>query len=321
VERFTDSALQSSRRAAALVHRLLAFARRQSLDAAPINANDLIGSMEELLHRTLGEQVQLQTDLDPRAWQVLADANQLESAVLNLSINARDAMPDGGRLTIATANEILDPAAAHGSGLKAGEYVRITVSDTGEGMSPDVAAKAFDPFFTTKPIGQGTGLGLSMVYGFARQSGGQVTLESQPGKGTAEPEPLLSPARGEGETVLVVEDDPSVRLLILEVLSELGYVGLEAVDSESALQILASRERIDLLISDVGLPNGLNGRQLAEVAREQRPTLPVLFVTGYAERATERREFLGPGMQMITKPFAMEALAAKVKEIIVGVPA
>jgi CheY-like chemotaxis protein len=239
-------------------------------------------------------------------------------------------------LTIATANASVQGNAGDTPGLKAGDYVRITVSDTGEGMSPDVAAKAFDPFFTTKPIGQGTGLGLSMVYGFARQSGGHVALESRPGRGTiislylpraetaeapAEPEPLLSPARGEGETVLVVEDDPAVRLLILEVLSELGYVGLEAIDSESALQILTNRDRIDLLISDVGLPNGLNGRQLAEVARERRPNLPVLFVTGYAERATERREFLGRGMQMITKPFAMEALAAKVKEIIAGVAA
>jgi PAS domain S-box-containing protein len=336
MDRLMDAALGSAQRAAALTHRLLAFARRQSLDAMPIDANSLIGSMEELLHRTLGEQVQLHIELDPRAWQVLADANQLESAVLNLSINARDAMPEGGRLTISTANAVIEASSPEASALKPGDYVRITVSDTGEGMSPDVAAKAFDPFFTTKPIGQGTGLGLSMVYGFARQSGGHVTLDSRPGDGSAihlflpraetaeapaEPEPLLSPARGEGETVLVVEDDPAVRLLVLEVLSELGYAGLEAVDSESALQILASRDRIDLLISDVGLPNGLNGRQLAEVAREQRPNLPVLFVTGYAERATERREFLGPGMQMITKPFAMEALAAKVKEIIAGVPA
>jgi PAS domain S-box-containing protein len=337
LDRLMDAALASAQRAAALTHRLLAFARRQSLDAAPVDPNGLIGSMEELLHRTLGEQVQLQIELAPDAWQVLADANQLESAVLNLSINARDAMPDGGRLTIATANAHFDAVASRDQqGLKSGDYVQIRVSDTGEGMSPDVAAKAFDPFFTTKPIGQGTGLGLSMVYGFARQSGGHVSLESREGEGAtitlylpraetaeapAEPEPLLRPARGEGETVLVVEDDPAVRLLVLEVLSELGYVGLEASDSQGALQILGGRERIDLLISDVGLPGGLNGRQLAEIAREQRPELPVLFVTGYAERAAERRGFLAPGMQMITKPFDMEALAAKVKEIIAGVPA
>jgi len=268
---------------------------------------------------------------------VLADANQLESTVLNLSINARDAMPDGGKLTISTANAGVDANEARGiSGLRPGDYVLIRVADTGEGMSPDVAAKAFDPFFTTKPIGQGTGLGLSMVYGFARQSGGVVKLDSTSGAGTEitlylpraenaepapEPQPLLRPARGEGETVLVVEDDPAVRLLVLEVLKELGYVALEAGDSETALQILARSQRIDLLISDVGLPGGLNGRQLAEVAREHRPELPILFITGYAERAAERREFLGPGMQMITKPFAMEALAAKVKEIISGIPA
>ncbi|HET9161168.1 MAG TPA: PAS domain S-box protein, partial [Caulobacteraceae bacterium] len=222
LDRLMDAALASAQKAAALTHRLLAFARRQSLDAAPVDANSLIASMEELLHRTLGEQVELQIQLSPDAWPVLADANQLESAVLNLSINARDAMPQAGMLTIATANVHVDPASVREQpGLKAGDYVQIRVSDTGEGMSPDVAAKAFDPFFTTKPIGQGTGLGLSMVYGFARQSGGHVTLDSREGQGTSitlylpraetaeapsEPEPLLRPARGEGETVLVVED-------------------------------------------------------------------------------------------------------------------
>jgi PAS domain S-box-containing protein len=335
--RLMDAALASAQKAASLTHRLLAFARRQSLDAAPVDANALVASMEELLHRTLGEQVQLETDLGADIWPVLADANQLESTVLNLCINARDAMPDGGQLSITTANARVGPQEVREiSGLRPGDYVMIRVTDTGEGMSPDVAAKAFDPFFTTKPIGQGTGLGLSMVYGFARQSGGVVKLDSTPGVGTAitlylpraenaeapvEPEPLLRPARGEGETVLVVEDDPAVRLLVTEVLKELGYVALEAGDTETALQLLSRGQRIDLLISDVGLPGGLNGRQLAEVAREHRPELPVLFITGYAERAAERREFLGPGMQMITKPFAMEALAAKVKEIIAGIPA
>lgn len=337
LDRLMEAALASAGKAASLTHRLLAFARRQSLDASSVDANALIASMEELLHRTLGEQVQLQTDLAEGAWPVLADANQLESAVLNLSINARDAMPDGGDLLISTRNVVVGEAEAREhSGLKPGEYVLIRVADSGEGMSPDVASKAFDPFFTTKPIGQGTGLGLSMVYGFARQSGGQVTLESRLGEGStislylpraesvappAEPEPLLRPSRGAGETVLVVEDEPAVRLLVLEVLRELGYAALEATDSESAIPILQSAHRIDLLISDVGLPGGLNGRQLAEVARQHRPDLPVLFMTGYAEKAAQRRGFLGAGMEMMIKPFAMEALAMKVREILARVPA
>jgi CheY-like chemotaxis protein len=282
--------------------------------------------MEELLHRTLGEQIGLETALDTGLWPALTDANQLESAILNLAINARDAMPDGGRLYIATGRETL---AADGKELAAGDYVAIRVSDTGVGMPPDVLAKAFDPFFTTKPIGQGTGLGLSMIYGFAKQSRGHVRVRSAPDQGTAFtlllPRAQLSGSaeavadatapQGKGETVLVVEDDATVRLLVVEVLEELGYRYVEAADAREAIPILQSAQRIDLMISDVGLP-GMNGRQLAEMARGVRPALRVLFVTGYAENATMRSGFLAPGMDMMTKPFALDALGTKIRAML-----
>jgi len=339
LERLMEAAIGSANRAAALTHRLLAFARRQSLDTQRIDANQLIDSMEELLTRTLGEQVALTTEKADNLWLAMSDTNQLESALLNLSINARDAMPNGGRLKIATANVTLPPGRAGEDGARPGDYVAISVADTGQGMSEDVRAKAFDPFFTTKPIGQGTGLGLSMVYGFANQSGGHVTLESAPGKGTtitlylprgepAEGDAPIEAATsgglgpvGAGETVLVVEDEPAVRMLVIEVLTELGYRAIEAGDAATAIPILESGQRLDLMISDVGLPGGLNGRQLAEVARGKRPTMPILFVTGYAEKAAARRGFLGEGMEMIAKPFAMEDLANKIRTIIAGVDA
>jgi CheY-like chemotaxis protein len=258
------------------------------------------------------------------------DANQLESALLNLAINARDAMPDGGLLTVATGSVMLDEEADAASlGLARGRYVTLSVSDTGVGMSPELLERAFEPFFTTKPLGQGTGLGLSMVYGFAKQSGGQVRIQSRPGAGTSvtlylpatdtEPANDLQSAGaqidgGDGESVLFVEDDASVRMLIRDVLQELGYVPIEAAEPESALPILASDQRIDLLISDVGLP-GMNGRQLAEVARKHRPQLPILFITGYAENAAIRAGFLGSNMAMIMKPFAIDSLAAKIGEM------
>jgi PAS domain S-box-containing protein len=331
--RFMDAASASANRAAALTHRLLAFARRQSLDPQPLDVNALIGSMEELLHRTLGEQVQLETAFEPDLWPALADANQLESAVLNLSINARDAMADGGRLTIATSNIVIDAVGpASEPGLAPGDYVAISVADTGVGMSPEVMARAFDPFFTTKPIGQGTGLGLSMIYGFARQSNGLVRITSAAGQGTtvklllprhtgaleeAKPPAEDATPRGSGEMVLVVEDDASVRLLVVETLRDLGYGALQASDGPSALPIIQSPARIDLLITDVGLP-GMNGRQLAEIARQHRPGLKVLFVTGYAETAAVRGGFLEPDMDLVSKPFAMEALAAKISEMVSG---
>ena len=328
--RFMDAASTSAQRAAALTHRLLAFSRRQSLDTRPSDVNRLVAGMEELLRRTLGEQVALQTSLNETLWPALADDNQLENAILNLAINARDAMPNGGRLTIETGNTVLDAAyAAANAEVLAGDYVAISVTDTGTGMTPDVVEKAFDPFFTTKPVGEGTGLGLSMIYGFVKQSGGHVRIYSEPGQGTtirlylpraladlAEPKPpAVETPRGQGETVLVVEDEASVRMIVTEVLNELGYQHLEASDGREAVQILRSGARIDLLITDVGLPN-MNGRELAEIAREARPELKVLFVTGYAEKAAVRHGLLDPGMAMLTKPFALDALGTKIRAMI-----
>ncbi|WP_295537761.1 PAS domain S-box protein [uncultured Pseudacidovorax sp.] len=331
LDRFMDSAAQSATRAASLVQRLLAFSRRQSLDPRPIDVNRLVRSMEEMLRRTLGEHVRLAVELDSEACLAIGDESQLESAILNLAINARDAMPSGGLLRLCSANLQLGDGDVEP--LRSGKYVRITVADTGSGMPDDVLAKAFDPFFTTKPIGQGTGLGLSMVYGFAQQSGGHVRIDSKPGDGTSvalylpcaealvhdEPAPpqAAAPVAGDGEVVLLVEDDPGVRLLVREVLTELGYRTLEAPDGSSAVPILQSAERIDLLVSDVGLP-GLNGRQLAEIARQSRPGLRVLFMTGYAARAAIRSEFLAPGMDMIAKPFAVDELAERIRRMVAG---
>ena len=331
IERFMEAAITSAQRAASLTHRLLAFARRQSLDTKPTDTNALIHGLEDLLRRTLGESVQLRTKLDAEAWPVLTDANQLETALVNLAINSRDAMPNGGGLTIATANVSRDSSNITGFGAADPEnYVSIRVSDSGSGMPPEVIEKVFDPFFTTKPIGQGTGLGLSMVYGFVKQSGGFIEIDSEVGRGTdvtlflpraeAEVEAAVSVlgARvplGQGETVLVVEDDASVRLLMTEVLGELGYRYLQAEDARVAIPILESSVRIDLLVTDVGLPH-INGRQLAEIARQSRPDLKVLFVTGYAEGARVRGGFLAPGMEMITKPFALEELGTRIRELI-----
>jgi signal transduction histidine kinase/CheY-like chemotaxis protein len=331
IERHIVAAQGAAQRAAALTHRLLAFARRQPLDMTPSDVNQIVRSMEDMLRRTLGEQVELQTVLTPDLWPALTDVNQLESAILNLAINARDAMPDGGRLTIETRNTELDvDYARRHDDVEAGEYVAISVSDTGTGMSSDVADRAFDPFFTTKPIGLGTGLGLSMIYGFAKQSRGHLRLYSEEGHGTTirlylargytDLEVLSSieavePQRGEGETILVVEDDAAVRLLVTAVLEELGYRYIEASGAPQAMTILRSGARIDLLLTDVGLPI-MNGRQLAEFARESRPEIKVLFVTGYAENAAVRGGFLDRGMDMLTKPFALSVLGLKIKEMI-----
>ncbi len=334
-ERYITAALTSAQRAAALTHRLLAFARRQPLDPRPVDANALVASLEDLVRRTLGETVALETRLADGLWPTLCDANQLESAILNLAINARDAMPDGGRLAIETRNVELDGifAAAHAD-VTPGPYIRLAVTDTGTGMPPEVVRRAFDPFFTTKPIGQGTGLGLSMIYGFARQSGGHAIIASEVGRGTTvalflprhagppaeaeapSPDPAARPVAGSGETVLVVEDEPAVRSLIVDVLRDLGYRALEAGDGPSGLAALRAASRIDLLVTDVGLP-GLNGRQLADAAREHRPALKVLFITGYAENAATAG-FLAPGMQMITKPFPIDLLARRIRAMIEG---
>ena len=294
--------------------------------------NPLIASMEDLLRRTMGETVELKLVLADELWTTLCDQNQLENSILNLSINARDAMPNGGTLTIETCNAHLDHAyTTANSDVDPGEYICVCVTDTGTGMTPDVVARAFDPFFTTKPTGQGTGLGLSMIYGFARQSEGHAKIDSKPGvgttiklylpryagegdvQGTLEPTTEEQP-NGSGQTVLVVEDEALVRLLIVDVLDELGYKAVEAADGPSGLRILQSSQRIDLLITDIGLP-GLNGRQLADAARVQRPDLKVLFMTGYAESAAIANGILSAGMQMITKPFAMDAFTRRVRDL------
>ena len=333
IDRYAKAATASANRAAALTHRLLAFARRQPLDPKPVDVNQLVMSMEDLLRRTMSEAIQLEIVPCEGLPLILCDPNQLESAILNLAINARDAMPEGGTLVIETSNSQIDrtPAATRYDAAPGG-YVTIRVSDTGSGMPADVLAQAFDPFFTTKPMGEGTGLGLSMVYGFAKQSEGQVRIYSEVEKGTtvkiylpayhgevAGEAVAASPSgdhRAEaGETVLVVEDEPVIRSLIMEVLADLGYHALEAVDGPSGLKILESKQQIDLLVTDVGLP-GLNGRQLADHARLVRPDLKVLFITGYAEQAAMASGFLAPGMELIPKPFAIEDLAVRIREII-----
>ena len=335
VDRFIEPAMSSAHRAAALTHRLLAFSRRQSLDPKPVDVGRLITGMDEMLRRTLGEQIDLQVSCANSLWTAEADHHQLENAILNLAINARDAMPEGGQLRVSAENwHVEQPIAIGHEQVSAGEYVVISVSDEGVGMEPSVIEHAFDPFFTTKPIGQGTGLGLSMVYGFAKQSRGHVHIDSGVEKGTtvqillprthlADPSdhrpqlPRATRAR-DGECILVVEDEPGVRMMVTELLGELGYRVLEAASGPAALSVMEDVPQIDLLVTDVGLP-GMNGRQLAEHARQQRPALKVLFITGYAEKAALRSDFVGEGMDLITKPFAVDHLAAKIREMIEGV--
>ncbi len=330
LQRYIEAAMSSANRAAALTHRLLAFARRQPLDPRATDANALIVGMSDLLRRTISESIDLRIETDPGLWPTLCDPNQLENAILNLAINARDAMPGGGTLSIRTGNARWDEAESGKPGDRS-EYVRIRVSDTGTGMTPEVIARAFDPFFTTKPLGQGTGLGLSMIYGFARQSDGHTRIESVVGQGTtitlylprhrgeldgAGPDAAVATrSRGDGQTVMVVEDEPVVRDVIMEVLHDLGYRAIQAVDGPSGLRALAVAGHIDLLVTDVGLP-GLNGRQLADQARLARPDLKVLFITGYAESAAVSAGFLEPGMAMITKPFSVDTLMARIQAMI-----
>ena len=332
-DRYILAAQAASRRAASLIHRLLAFSRRQTLDPKPTDVNRLVVGMEELIRRTVGPQIALDVVTAGGLWSTLIDAPQLENALLNLCINARDAMPDGGRITIETANKWLDDRAASERDLPPGQYLSVCVTDTGAGMTPDVIAQAFDPFFTTKPMGQGTGLGLSMVYGFVRQSGGQVRIYSEVGHGTtmclylprhyaSEDDRLAAAPPAEempgaaGETVMVVDDEPTIRMLLADVLIGQGYTTVEAEEGATALRILQSDARIDLLITDVGLPGGMNGRQLADAARVTRPDLKVLFITGYAENAIIGNAQLAPGMQLLTKPFVMEDLAGRIRSMI-----
>jgi PAS domain S-box-containing protein len=333
LDRFITAGQAAARRAAALTHRLLAFSRRQTLDAKPTDVNRLIADMVELISRTVGPGISIEVVGGIGLWHPLVDGNQLENAVLNLCINARDAMPDGGKITIETANRWIDDRLAKDRELVPGQYISICISDTGCGMSPEVAARAFEPFYTTKPLGQGTGLGLSMIYGFARQSGGQVRIYSEVAKGamiciylpraadiqSAETaQPVSSPAvlESPGKTVLVVDDEAVVRMLVAEVLQDLGCVALECGDGIAALEVLQSSRPLDLLITDVGLPNGMNGRQLADAARGLRPELNVLFITGYAENAVFSHGHVEAGLEVLTKPFAIEELARRIVRLL-----
>ncbi|WP_460045410.1 hybrid sensor histidine kinase/response regulator [Pseudomonas sp. S2_H01] len=334
LDRYIDAALEGSRRAAALTHRLLAFSRRQTLDPKLTDVDHLVDGMAELIRRTVGPSIAMDVLATRGLWSTLVDPPQLENALLNLCLNARDAMPDGGQLLIETSNRHLDADEARALDLSAGDYVALCVSDNGSGMTDEVLKRAFDPFFTTKPIGMGTGLGLSMIYGFARQSGGGVHIDSTPGRGTRvciyvpacnESAPIandppdhreLPDRTAGGETVLVVDDEPAVRALVAEALTDQGYRVLEADRGAVALDILRTRQTIDLLVSDVGLPGGMNGRQLADAARSLRPGLKVLFVTGYAENAALGNGQLEPGMHVLTKPFSIPSLSERVKGLL-----
>ena len=333
LDRYIGLATTSANRAASLTHRLLAFSRRQTLDPQSVDVNRLAASMEDLIRRTVGPAIRVETMILSGLWRTLCDANQLENALLNLAINARDAMPDGGHLTIEAANVTLDEADAARHETASGQYVMVSVTDTGCGMEPEVIARVFEPFFTTKPLGQGTGLGLSMVYGFAKQSNGHTRIQSEIGRGTTvrlylpryagideaepgRPNPTPETAGRTGGTVLVVDDEPTVRMLIGDVLRDLGYTVIEAADGLEGLRVLQSKQGVDLLVSDVGLPGGMNGRQLADAARVQRPRLKVLFITGFAESAAWDSGLLEPGMQVLTKPFALDALTATVESML-----
>ena len=337
LSKYVEAAHGAVTRAAALTHRLLAFSRQQKLEPKPTNINRLIIDIEDLIRRTVGPAVNLEVVGAGGLWPAIIDPNQLENALLNLCINARDAMPEGGRLTIETANKWLDDRAAKERDLPPGQYVSVSVTDTGTGMTPEVIAHAFEPFFTTKDIGQGTGLGLAMVFGFARQSGGQVRIYSELGKGTtmciylprhhgavdtAETGSFVIKPRESAHsvTVLIVDDEPTVRLLVKEVMDDCGYHAIEAVDGPMALKILRSSVDIDLLITDLGLPGGLTGRQLAEFAREGRPEMKVLFITGFAENAASGNGHVHPSMPMLTKPFTIESLIEKVSRLLPADP-
>jgi len=332
IDRYVVTAQGAVKRAAALTHRLLAFSRRQTLDPRPTDVNQLLEGLTDLIQRTVGPSIVIQSVTSSGLWPALVDASQLENALLNLCINARDAMPDGGSITIETANRWMDPEAARAHDLPEGDYLSLSVTDTGTGMSADIVAKAFEPFFTTKPIGQGTGLGLSMIYGFAKQSGGQVRIQSEVGVGTTlciylpryhgeacqdhlDSDPAQAATAKSGETILIVDDEPTVRMLLMDLLGDLGYSLIEAGDSLAGLKVLRSDVHIDLLITDVGLPGGMNGRQMADAGREVRPDLKTLFITGYAESAAISDGSLAPGMQILTKPFAIDTLASRVREL------
>ncbi len=332
VEKYVTAGMGATRRAASLTHRLLAFSRRQTLSPKALVVNRLMADFIELVGRTVGPSIKVATIEASGLWATMVDANQLENALLNLCINSRDAMPNGGKITIETSNKWLDERTAREHGLAPGQYIAVCVSDTGIGIEKATLDRVFEPFFTTKPTGEGTGLGLSMVYGFARQSNGHVRIYSEVGKGTmvciylprhlgaedsdasdtAEP----SPHPAAGAVVLVIDDEPTVRMLITDSLGDLDYTCIEAADGPAGLEILRSNQRVDLLITDVGLPGGLNGRQVADAAQALRPDLKVLFITGYAENAVLNHGHIGPGMELLTKPFAVDDLARRVERML-----
>ena len=336
IHRFMDMSIQGVDRAAGLTQRLLAFSRRQPLAPKQVDVNKLVGGMSDLLRRTLGENIAIETVFAGGLWRISADNNQLESALLNLAVNARDAMPEGGKLTIETANTYLDEFyAGEHDDLKPGQYVMVAMTDTGMGMNRDTLAKVFEPFFTTKDVGHGTGLGLSQVYGFIKQSGGHIKIYSEVGQGTtvklyfarlmevtddaqAIAEERHLPTGEKSETILIVEDEPAVRAANVEMLRELGYGVLQAPDGKSALQILETEPGIRLLFTDVGLPGGINGRQLADEARRRWPHLKVLYTTGYARNAIVHQGRLDPGIELIGKPFTYAALAKKIRQTLEG---
>ena len=328
-----EAAARAVERASTLTHRLLAYSRRQPLEPRSVESNRLIMGMSDLLGRTIGANITIETVLAAGLWQVSADANQVENAILNLAVNARDAMPDGGKLTLETANTYLDEAYAKiNAEVIPGQYVMVAVSDTGIGMTPEVVEKAFEPFFTTKGLGEGTGLGLSQVYGFIKQSGGHIKIYSELGEGTTvrfylprlhERPPVVQedalvvqpPPLGGQETILVVEDNDEVRAYTTDILRELGYEVFEATEGDTALSLIASEPRIKLLFTDVGLPGPFNGRQIADEARKLRSDLKILFTTGYAQNAIIHQGRLDPGVQLIVKPFNFAGLAAKIRQI------
>ena len=330
IRRSANIALQGAQRAASLTARLLAFSRRQPLAPRPVNVNELVRDMADLLHRTLGDQIDLERVLAPRLWPIEADSNQLESALLNLAVNARHAMPKGGKLKIETSNTALDESyVAREMDLLPGQYVLVSVSDNGIGMTPETAVRVFEPFFTTKEVGQGTGLGLSQVYGFVKQSGGHVAVYSEPGQGTTVklyfprffgtvPESAAAAVtavsvRPRDKIILVVEDSDEVRAHSVAVLRELGYEVLEAADATAAIDILERAPRIDLLFTDVVLP-GMSGRELATAALERWPGLKVLFTSGYSRDAIVHHGRLDADVDLISKPFTFDQLAARVSQ-------
>ena len=334
---FIDNALEGAQRAAVLTARLLAFSRQQPLAPRPLDVNKLVGGMSEMLHHTIGEHLRVETVLAGGLWRAFVDPGQLENAILNLVINARDAMPEGGRLTVETSNAHLDDAyAVANAEAVAGQYVLLSVTDTGTGMSADVIARVFDPFFTTKGVGKGTGLGLSQVYGFIKQSGGHAKIYSEPGLGTTVKlylpryvgtkidsdveEPVLKAETGHakaGEVILVVEDDEKIRFLSVEALRDFGYTVVQAGDASQALALLAVTPRVDLLFTDIVMPD-MNGRQLADSARKSRPDLKVLYTTGFTRNAVVHNGVLDPGVALISKPFTVDDLAIKVRLVLDG---